>query len=83
MIKFGILMVLINNRSRHEVIVQCILFDVEHDERYDTLVRSMIEFGIILPVSEQQFVDMKSSCITASLVLSTTSATSKRPGKEE
>ena len=33
MIKFGILLVLINNSSRHEVIEQCILFGAEHNEQ--------------------------------------------------
>ena len=36
MIKFGILLVLINNSSRHEVIEQCILCGVEHDDRHET-----------------------------------------------
>ena len=49
MIKIVILLVLVNNSSRHEVIVHCTLFGAEHDERHDPLIQSMIKFGISLP----------------------------------
>ena len=48
-IKFGILLISINSSSRHEVIVDRIVFDVEHDERYDTLDQTVIKFGIFWP----------------------------------
>ena len=48
MIKFGILLVFINNSSRHQVIEQCILFGVVHDDRFETLVQTTWCFSISL-----------------------------------
>ena len=35
--------------GRHKVIEQRTLFGVVHDDRYETLVQTMIQFGIPLP----------------------------------
>ena len=44
---------------RHEVIVHCIQFGAEHDERCDPLVQIMIKIWVA---------DMKSSCIAPNLM---------------
>ena len=46
-----------------------ILFGVEHDERNDPLVQAMICFGILLLLTEQHLVDMKSSCIAVKIIV--------------
>ena len=51
-IRFGILLLSINDSSRHEVIVQCILFGVEHDEP-----QVPSEVRITLEASQSQFFD--------------------------
>ena len=61
MIKFGILLISIDNSSRHEVIVDRILFGVEHDEIYDTMDQTVSDWGSCCFRSATAL-DMKSSC---------------------
>ena len=75
MIKFGILLFSINNSSRHDVIEQCILLGVEHDERNNFFGPNNDLIWDLVAFSSHQLVGMKPSYRAASLVLSTTSST--------
>ena len=61
----------LSSELRHDVIMLCILFDVEHDERYVTLFKLSSKFGSCC-LRSTTALDMKSSCFASYLVLSTT-----------
>ena len=62
----------LSSELRRVAIVLCILFGVEHDERYDSLIQIISRIGILLRLSEQQIDDMKSSCVTFYLMILST-----------